>query len=332
MIDLILLTISIRSLRPTPCKSESKPFHHFDLALFPCDLRRIPPFKSRPPGLLPHPFSFPLRHVLTMSTSTTSVPPCILRARDARSLDGYYLADPSVLQRVRWERQGRKSYVFEQVPAQHPATPPALASLSVIAHISDDLFWLTSDANWRRPTAITPSLAEAKATCVGTCPTRHTLLRDDFQSALDQVHTLQDMVATGNTCQGFTQTGTSRLKFRHVLFEPTDDNDLEGTLPLSQWPVHSPTAKEALDLMGTAYRAIPLPAYDIDDQLIPPAQYRQRLSGALAEITFHLSHINFDDKDSFTGDIYSVRVLQAPPSASSAPKRKLPQTFLAPPA
>lgn len=80
--------------------------------------------------------------------------------------------------------------------------------------------------------------------------------------------------------------------------------------------------------MGSAFRAIPIPTYDTDDQLVRPALYRQKLSGALAEIDFHLSHIFVGDKDAYTADIHIIRVLQAPSPQLTIPKRKLPQTFL----
>ena len=270
----------------------------------------------------------------------------ILRTRNALLQKHSYIADPDFLQYVEWQRRGRKNLLYPVASAENDDCDD-VASLSVIAFIPDDGFWLTSDAGWKGPTKITPTLSEAKATCVATFPRDNSVLRNDFQVALDHVHTLQDKVATPNAedRRGFSQPGSTKFKFRHVLFEvqflillashhlftnkkPTDDNDLEGTVPLTQWPVHNNTAREALQLMGSTFRAIPIPAYDTDDQLIRPALYRQKLSGALAEIGFHLSHIFMGDKDAYTADIHTLRVLQAPLPQPTIPKKKLPQTFL----
>lgn len=80
--------------------------------------------------------------------------------------------------------------------------------------------------------------------------------------------------------------------------------------------------------MGTMFHAIPIPAYDIDDQLILLAQYWQKLSGALAEIDFHLSHTNFNTKDFFTANLSCIHVFQDPPTFPSFQKWRLSQTFL----
>ena len=80
--------------------------------------------------------------------------------------------------------------------------------------------------------------------------------------------------------------------------------------------------------MGNAYRAVPIPAYDTDDQLIRPALYRQKISGALAEIGFHLSHIFYQDKDAYTANIETICVLRSPLPEPKTPRKKLPQTFL----
>ena len=60
-------------------------------------------------------------------------------------------------------------------------TTDSIATLSIIAFIPDGAFWLTPDAGWKDPMKITPTLSEAKATCVATFPDDDTMLRDDFQ-------------------------------------------------------------------------------------------------------------------------------------------------------
>lgn len=47
------------------------------------------------------------------------------------------------------------------------------------------------------------------------------MLRNNFQVALGHLHALQDMVATPNAedRRGFSQPGSTKFKFRHVLFE-----------------------------------------------------------------------------------------------------------------
>ena len=271
----------------------------------------------------------------------------ILRTRNTLLRNHSYVADPNFLQYVQWRCCGRKDLLYLVTSTENDDSDN-IASLLVIAFIPDDGFWLTSDAGWKGPTKITLTLSEAKGTCVATFPWDNTVLCDDFQDALDHVHALQNMVTTPNAegNRGFFQPGSTKFKFRHILFEvkflrlflasihlltndkPTDDNDLEGTVPLTQWPVHNNMAREALQLMGNAFRAIPIPAYDTEDQLIRPALYRQKLSSTLAEIGFHLSHIFVSNKDAYTADIHTIHVLQAPSPQPTTLKKKLPQTFL----
>ncbi|KAG6371125.1 hypothetical protein JVT61DRAFT_9885 [Boletus reticuloceps] len=127
--------------------------------------------------------------------------------------------------------------------------------------------------------------------------------------------------------QDFTQPASERLKFRHILFENTREDDLEMTVALTHWPVQTEAARRALDCMGEAFQAIPLPAYDINDVLIEPAPYHQRLAGCLAQIDFQLSHIAFASKDTFTADIYNICILIPSPSQRIPRKRKLPQVL-----
>lgn len=154
-----------------------------------------------------------------MTTSMENIPPYILHIHTALLHDGYYLADPNILQHLCWKRQGHKIHIFKNIPAQPPTTPLAFAPLCVITFISNNSFWLTSDAGWHKLTEISPSLLDAKATCVSTFPTGHTLLHDNFQLALNHINDLVQMVTLALTRQGFTQIELSCLKFCHVLFE-----------------------------------------------------------------------------------------------------------------
>ena len=79
--------------------------------------------------------------------------------------------------------------------------------------------------------------------------------------------------------------------------------------------------------MKGSYRAIPVPAYNIDNHLIHPVSYHHELQGALVEIHFTLSHCVFKNKDAFTADIHTLHVLRAPHTVSPIVKRRLPSSF-----
>lgn len=104
-----------------------------------------------------------------------------------------------------------------------------------------------------------------------------------------------------------------------------------GTVHMSKWPVHSDLAQiAAFDMLDTHW-AVPVAAYDTNQHLIEPGNYRRYLQGALAEIHFGLSHCGFKNNHTYTADIDTIRVLcPPPPSVNVATKRKLPSTFKSP--
>jgi hypothetical protein len=55
-------------------------------------------------------------------------------------------------------------------------------------------------------------------------------------------------------------------------------------------------------------------AYDVRGNLIPPNQYRSKIAGAEAAITFALTHYYIREADAFTADLVSLTVLKAPPA------------------
>ncbi|KAF9232798.1 hypothetical protein BU15DRAFT_80809 [Melanogaster broomeanus] len=246
---------------------------------------------------------------------------------------GFYLGDQDLVHHVHWAPNGRKDSLFINKPLQsHTSSSDnatELTTLSTVVRIMDNNFWLTSDVGWRAPTSITAHLHDAKATCVGVAP-RSGPFHADFLIAAQNATNLQQQIATPdfNLRYGFACTGegeSTQFKFRHVLFEKingdnADDEFIQRTYDLDDWPVHSEGARNALDDMKSTHHAIPLAAYDVDDQLIPPTSYRQQLQGALVEIHFNLSHSAFKGKDMYTADIHSIRVITVPPSTATTKK------------
>ncbi|KIK92537.1 hypothetical protein PAXRUDRAFT_829866 [Paxillus rubicundulus Ve08.2h10] len=82
-----------------------------------------------------------------------------------------------------------------------------------------------------------------------------------------------------------------------------DADFVEGTVDLDNWPVHSSAAEEELNNMKNGYHAMPLPAYDTNDQLIDTASYPQWLKGAIVDMHFILSHSAFNGKDTYMADL-----------------------------
>jgi len=78
--------------------------------------------------------------------------------------------------------------------------------------------------------------------------------------------------------------------------------------------------------LSSTHKVNALPAYDINGDIIVPKNYKKELAGAIARVTFTLSHwfINRKASNTFVADIDSIRVL-VPPPQNSPKKRKLSQ-------
>ncbi|KAK7054486.1 hypothetical protein VNI00_003684 [Paramarasmius palmivorus] len=115
-----------------------------------------------------------------------------------------------------------------------------------------------------------------------------------------------------------------RIQLKHSAFSPkdpeaTDDSDSDSGLPeaftWNGWPAIG-DAKEALDELHSrgTHDLVPLPAYDMDAELISPECYKDILMNAVVEVHFVLEHwrISAEKKDVFKASIVKVYALTPP--------------------
>ena len=151
---------------------------------------------------------------------------------------GLYLGDTSIVNDVSWVRIGKADCVVTNdaatqyqfacdlfaadAKAPAPATPDH-AVLSAVIFIPEEDYWLTSDANWKCPTATATSFADVKPSCTGQAP-EHEVFALDFAVV---VRNIKDLLEKGHM-KGFPETkgvvvksstGATKLKFCHILFE-----------------------------------------------------------------------------------------------------------------
>ena len=98
---------------------------------------------------------------------------------------------------------------------------------------------------------------------------------------------------------------------------------------MSNWPIIHPEAESERDRLSSTHRPVPLPAYDIKGSLIAPDHCKTALAGAVARVTFMLTHWHIESKDdgaastnSFVANVQSIRVLVNPQSDSVSPKKR----------
>lgn len=149
-----------------------------------------------------------------MSSSLTSA----LTVRDQLLSAGLYLADASSLDRVQWAANGRKTTLVMRSDISSRDSDMEPAILSAILVLSEQGFFLTTDANWRGPSTISPHLYDTKASCVGV-PPQVNPFRDDFSALLVHARSLQTQTASHEDALSVGFVRDNCLKFRHVLFE-----------------------------------------------------------------------------------------------------------------
>lgn len=90
-----------------------------------------------------------------------------------------------------------------------------------------------------------------------------------------------------------------------------------------RWPLTRERHRADLLNLKNTHRILPIPAYDLANDLLKPSTYRRYLQGALVEIHFSLSHwgIAGVKRDVYGGEIELIRLLE-PPLGSTSPDRK----------
>lgn len=169
---------------------------------------------------------------------------------------------------------------------------------------------------------------------------------EEFNVVVQNLRQFQDSIATPG-CQvgkGFIlaggQTG-DRLKLRHLLFETlnakettdqgfsetllsNDDTDVAPFM-IDNWPVDDKTRDE-LETLKTTHHLVPLPAYDVDGNLIQLHAYQRSLQGAHVALYFNMTHWAIARKggthgnDVLTAEIQMIRIIE-PPHQTTMPSK-----------
>ncbi|KAI9061026.1 hypothetical protein FKP32DRAFT_1678387 [Trametes sanguinea] len=149
----------------------------------------------------------------------------------------------------------------------------------------------------------------------------------------------------------FKQCASKHIRLRHAVFaerpnvggnesddddsvEPEDitneiggletDNPHYAEYSIKGWPTHgNKDAEEALKELSRSYDVVPLNAYDVKGNLIPPSRYHLDLRGATVVVSFTAKHYNIFErakthKDVYCFDIEYMRILVPGASKSRA--------------
>ncbi|KAJ7342759.1 hypothetical protein DFH08DRAFT_873491 [Mycena albidolilacea] len=202
------------------------------------------------------------------------------------------------------------------------------ADLTFVAVISPNDFWLMPDVNWRGKTPYTKAFEDVSLRCRLVAP-KIPDFASDFSEALANLDWFMGVSATpGNTRQSIVDAAS--IKLRHVLFEKTEGEsvDSEEVRAMENWPCSTKEAREARDTIKRTHRVLPLKAYDMASNLLPPTKYSEALKGAVVRVSVKLTHWNIrprgDDsraRDVYTADIDNIRILVPPPAREPRPRQ-----------
>ncbi|KAG2145090.1 hypothetical protein BD769DRAFT_1382912 [Suillus cothurnatus] len=203
---------------------------------------------------------------------------------------GMYIGDPKLLANVQWVSMGTGRQLRRM---DYPNEPAVLCAAAMIA--ADD-YYLTADGGWPDRVPGTPNIANAKATCIGTVA-MSAPFRGDWETTRENLARLHELVSTtsndGNGDAFYREMahGTRLdIQLEHVLFKLRKQRQEVGIdyPSIGEWPVHSLTAREALDELNRTHYASPLIVYDFNGGRVAPDAYRGHLQCALAQIQFTL--------------------------------------------
>lgn len=82
---------------------------------------------------------------------------------------------------------------------------------------------------------------------------------------------------------------------------------------MRSWPCRSAFIRDRLDALieSGKYVGLPIPVFDINGDRVPPAEYEERLKGALVDVSVKITNITYKQYG-FFADIASIVIL-APP-------------------
>ncbi|KAG9309252.1 hypothetical protein JVU11DRAFT_10735 [Chiua virens] len=98
------------------------------------------------------------------------------------------------------------------------------------------------------------------------------------------------------------------------------DDDLGPEFAMETWPV-DPKCSALLHDLLPSHNICPLPAYDLNNNLIPPTQYRNFLWGATVEVYFNFVHHFFKKNKChiYNAMVPKIQILEAPAALPSSP-------------
>ncbi|KAM5539137.1 hypothetical protein V8D89_007194 [Ganoderma adspersum] len=211
-------------------------------------------------------------------------------------------------------------------PILNPKPPtPELAPVYIIGNIASLCCFLQSDGNYQPPEKRTRSFNVPFSKSTLACaliapPDEYPILQQDYTRALETVSALVKHFrpACSGTTFNHKDMKVKHLRLRHKIFQEKaskDDIDPTADLPakfqLATWPVND-TIQTHLDALVNTHFTRPLPAFDINANLIPPSSYVDELHGTTVLAGFHAIEFHISGKHNVCLEIQYMCILIPP--------------------
>uniref|UniRef100_D8PLM8 Expressed protein n=1 Tax=Schizophyllum commune (strain H4-8 / FGSC 9210) TaxID=578458 RepID=D8PLM8_SCHCM len=205
-----------------------------------------------------------------------------------------------------------------------------------VARIGAQDTWLGSDANWTGPSQYTKTFAHVTLATGLENPAsmpEGEPFGPHWGPVCAQVTAIMQSACDGKP---ITSGGPEdrRLVARHALFQvlPEDETERQQVLTdiaqkpaffdIKNWPVFTDQAKADIRAIYESHMIMPLPAFDSEEKIIEPLQYRAALTGSLAIVSFRIVGWVLKRTRRFRCEIVNIDVLK--PSDVERPKRTTP--------
>ncbi|KAF8520056.1 hypothetical protein JB92DRAFT_3111911 [Gautieria morchelliformis] len=255
---------------------------------------------------------------------------------------GYYLGHGDIATKVAFIAGG---HMGDRLVAHDDVNDSQLeeVGLSLVGEVSHDGAWPTPEGAYCPASKLNPgekiTSVKARFELVTPSDPKLALFKQDWEKYLTNIHSIHEAALKDCThrteCKEPVQNAGCLIVRHPLVIEQTANDDMtessnegedlsEGEKALMMqisfngWPVSHAWRKE-LDAVKATHDVNPLPAYDIDHNMIAPKDYERCLLGAAVEVHVTLIHYLIGKKGStMVADLREMIVLRPP--------RRLPQS------
>ncbi|KAG1728760.1 uncharacterized protein EDB91DRAFT_1086000 [Suillus paluster] len=248
-------------------------------------------------------------------SSATSTPASVLQKLQ-NSPGGFYAATPRLIHHVKYFIGGQDGNILISKGGGLQPTEFIIRGMFKISHND---FNFTPDANFNPLNVFHGCFADVKLSCHLTAGHNNAFRfsSEDFPDVLDNLAYFEGLIPRVNK-EHPEQDTTSEVDGDNNYL--TNLDGLSSDFDITTWPV-ADRCKGCLQDLTSTHIIRPLPAYDLDHNLILPSEYESKLKGALVEVHMAFCHhqVKSTKHDIFSAVLRELTILSPPAAMPSSP-------------